>query len=185
MNETLNVIAGRYSCRAFKKEPIPEALLEQIALAGAQAPSSHNRQPWHIVVVTNPALLEDLEGEVLASLEAQPNQANYNFIMKMGGSVFYGAPCFIVIAMDTRQKSAALDCGIVGENIALAASSLGLGNVFCGFAYHAFHGSRGDEFRARLGFPEGYDFCCSVLVGYPDATKAPHEPDLAKITYLK
>ena len=185
MNETLNAIADRYSCRKFKAQPIADDLLKEIALAGVQAPSAHNWQPWQIIVVTNPELLGDLESEALAGLKRQANQGNYNYVMQLGGNVFYGAPCLMIVAMDTKYKSAALDCGIVGQNIVMAATSLGIDSVYCGFTYQAFNGPRAQEFKDRLGLPQGYDFACSILLGYGDKTKAPHTPNLNKITYLK
>lgn len=185
MNETLRAIAERYSCRYFKSEPIAEELLQAIAVAGVQAPSAHNWQPWQIIVVTNPELLSDMQSEALAGLERQANQGNYNYVMKLGGNVFYGAPCLMVVAMDTKNRGAALDCGIVGQNIVLAATSLGIDSVYCGFTYHAFNGPRGQEFKERLNLPPGYDFGCSILLGHAEATKAPHVPNLEKITYLK
>ena len=182
----MRTIRERFSCRYYKPEPIAPELLAEIALAGAAAPSAHNRQPWHIVVITNPELLKEMDEEALAGLARQEDQANYNYIQKRGGKVFYGAPCLIVVAIDPNYRSAAfLDCGIVGENMVLAAASLGINSVFCGFAYHAFKNGRGEEFSKRLGFPEGYVFGCSILLGYAEKTKAPHVPDPDKISYLK
>lgn len=186
MNETIKAIAQRYSCRNFKPDPVSNEVLKQIALAGVQAPSAHNRQPWRIMVVTDPKLLKDIEDEALAGLQRQEDQANYNYIMKRGGQVFYGAPAVIIVAIDAKWNSAAfLDCGIVGQNMVIAATSLGIDTVYCGFINHAFRGPCAEEFKTRLGFPEGYVLGCSVLLGYAEKTKAPHVPDLDKITFFK
>ena len=49
--KTLDAIAARRSIRRFKSESIPPDALESILLAGTQAPSAKNRQPWRFVVV--------------------------------------------------------------------------------------------------------------------------------------
>jgi hypothetical protein len=46
-------------------------------------------------------------------------------------------------------------------------------------------GKRAQEFSKRLGFPEGYKFGCSVLLGYAKTTKPPHEPDKDKIMFIE
>ena len=51
MNETLKTIANRYSCRSYTGEAIEREKVEAIALAGIQAPSAMNLQPWEIVVI--------------------------------------------------------------------------------------------------------------------------------------
>ena len=48
MNETLNVIAKRYSCRDFKNEMPSDEILQAIAEAAIQAPSGMNRQAWQL-----------------------------------------------------------------------------------------------------------------------------------------
>ena len=70
------------------------------------------------------------------------------------------------------------------ENIALAASSLGLGNVICGMAGMVFSTDNGEKFKTQI-IPAGYEFGVAVLVGEavnPEGT--PHVPDMDKIVYL-
>lgn len=185
MNETLKVIAERYSCRDYKSELPPDDLLYAVARAAVQAPSGMNRQAWRVIVVRDRALLNDMEAEGMARLAAMEDQGMYNRIMERGGRLFYGAPCMIVVPIDLAQKiPALLDCGILCQNIALAATSLGLANVMCGLAGLAFAGARAGEFARRLGFPEGYAFGCSVLLGYANTARPPHEPDEKKISFI-
>lgn len=51
----LDAIAARRSIRKFKNTPVPRHIIEEIIKAGALAPSSKNRQPWHFVVTTGKA----------------------------------------------------------------------------------------------------------------------------------
>ena len=77
-----------------------------------------------------------------------------------------------------------LDCGIVSQNIALAAQALGLGNVICGMANIPLSGEKGAGYKEKIGFPEGWEFGMAVLVGYAAAPGKPHEPDMGKIRYM-
>lgn len=184
MNETLNVIANRYSCRDYKDEMLSDDILQAIAEAAIQAPSGVNRQAWRVIVVKNKELIQDLESEGLSYLSSIEDKSTYQRIMERGGRLFYGAPCMIVVPIDDNEQSL-IDCGILCQNIALAATSLGIANVICGLTRTAFaSGLRAEEFSKRLGFPEGYVFGCSVLLGYAKTTKPPHDPDHNKITFI-
>ena len=46
------VIAQRKSIRAFKKDPLPRELIEEVFTQVIQAPSALNLQPWEFTVVT-------------------------------------------------------------------------------------------------------------------------------------
>lgn len=187
MNETLKVIASRYSCRDYKDEMPSDEIIQAIADAAIQAPSGMNRQPWQVIVVKNKELLQDMEKEGMSYLANMEDKSTYNRIMDRGGKLFYGAPCMIVVPIDqVGKESSLIDCGIVCQNIALAATSLGLANVICGLARLVLENSlRAEEFMKRLGFPEGYVFGCSVLLGYANTTKAPHTPDKEKIIIIE
>ena len=49
-------IAMRRSVRQFSDEPVPREVIEDCIRAAATAPSGANQQPWHFVVVSDPAL---------------------------------------------------------------------------------------------------------------------------------
>lgn len=181
MNETLKTIATRYSCRSYTGAPIENEKVEAIALAAVQSPSAMNQQPWQIIVVRDRELLEDMDITTMEMLFNQEDKSIYDRIMDRGGKLFYNAPCMFIIA---KKPDTDLDCGIVAENIALASSSLGLGNVICGLAKFVFLTDKCEEYMAKL-IPEGYEFGMAVLVGYPtNAEGTPHEVDMGKIRYI-
>jgi len=143
-----------------------------------------NRQPWHIIVVTDKALIDEMDAESMNILAAAEDKSGYERIMSRGGKVFYNAPCMIMIVSD-GSSYASMDCGILSQNITLAAHSLGLGSVICGMAGIPLGGLRGDEFRKRMQFPEGYGFGIAILVGTAKSAKVPHERNRNKVTYIK
>ena len=184
MNDSLKNIAERYSCRDFSDAPLSEEQLGAIVDAALAAPSAVNRQPWQVIVITDKALIDELDAEGMSILAAEEDQSGYERVMSRGGKIFYNAPCMFLIASD-GSKWGMLDCGILCENVALAAHSLGLGNVICGMAAIPLSGSRGDEFKKRLRFPEGFEFGIAVLIGTANSGKEPHEHDPSKVTYIK
>jgi len=181
MNNTLNVIETRYSCRSYTGTAIEAEKVEAIALAAVQSPSGMNQQPWEITVITDKALIDEMDAVTMDMLSKQEDKALYKRMALRGGKIFYNAPCMFVIA---KKPGTDLDCGIVSENIALAATSLNLGNVICGLARLIFDTEKGAEYAAQL-IPEGYEFGVAVLVGYATEQEGtPHEPNMKKIRYI-
>ena len=60
MNETLQTIAQRKSCRSYRSEMIKDEELQAILKAGIQAPSAMNRQLCEIYAITNPSYIDEL-----------------------------------------------------------------------------------------------------------------------------
>ena len=183
MNEVLKAIADRYSCRDFTGEPLTKAQIDALVKAALAAPSAVNRQPWHVIMCTDKTLIDEMDIVSMDILAAAEDKGGYNRIMERGGKVLYNAPCMMMVASDGSDW-AAMDAGILVENVALAAHALGLGNVICGMARIPLEGPKGKEYMAKLKFPEGYGFGIAILVGAAKSGKAPHELDMGKVTYV-
>ena len=184
MNDTLKAMQERFSCRNFNDEVPTNEELNLIAQAAIQSPSGMNRQGWQVIVVKDKNFIDEMDAEGMNVLANMPDATLYNRIVERGGSLFYNAPRMIVLALKEGDPkgSELLDCGIVAENIVIAAQSLGLANLHCGLARLAFESDKADEFRQRLQFPEGYEFGIAVLLGHTDDEGTPHAPDQTKIT---
>lgn len=182
MNETLLTIAQRYSCRAYEDRLPEREKLDAIALAAVQSPSGMNRQPWQLIVITQKALIEEMDAAGMGMLAAAEDQSAYNRFLGRGGKLFYNAPAMFLIA---KQPGTDMDCGIMSENIALAAASLGLGSVICGMAGIPFAGPKGASFRQSIGFPDGWEYGIAVLVGYAKEPGTPHITDMSKIRFVE
>jgi nitroreductase len=46
------LLAERYSCRAFKPDPVPRVVLERIVRAAQRTASWCNSQPWHATIIS-------------------------------------------------------------------------------------------------------------------------------------
>ena len=183
MNEILKTIAERNSCRDFKDTPLTDEQVDAIVNAALAAPSGMNRQPWHLVVVRDKAIIDELDSVGMGMLAAAEDKSGYQRFMDRGGKLLYNAPCLVYVLSDGSMW-APMDCGILVENIALAAQSLGLSSCIVGMAGLPLTGERGGEFTKRMNFPDGYVFGIGILVGVPNAGKEPHELDPGKVTYV-
>lgn len=176
-NEVLKVIASRAACRDYKDQPVEREKIEAIVKAGLHSPSALNRQPWKILAITDKALIDEINDDVLEFLKAMDDPTVYQRTMDRGGKPYYNAPVMILVL---KSKEAgewdSIDCGIVVQTMALAAQSLGLGNVIAAMTATSFvKGARQAEFRAKVNWPDEYEFGMGILVGYSNFTKEPHE----------
>jgi nitroreductase len=79
--------------------------------------------------------------------------------------LFHGAPTVILIFKDKRGAAKPeLDCGICGQNMVLAAHSLGLGTCWVGFVELLKYGTK---WKKKLGISFPYDLVEGIALGYP------------------
>ena len=96
----MDVIRGRMTNRAFALAEIPRAHVEMILEAARHAPSGANAQPWHYVVVTDPAMKRAIgqcfvdEQQRRARLRMGFPTPNYNGVKT--------APGLVVVVADFR-----------------------------------------------------------------------------------
>ena len=60
-NEIEKIVINRRSVRNFKDKPVPEPLIQRVLEAGRFAPSAGNCQPWKFIVITDKALIEEID----------------------------------------------------------------------------------------------------------------------------
>ena len=51
LDQFVQTLRGRRSCRKFSDKPVPREVIEQIVTAATTAPSGANKQPWRFVCV--------------------------------------------------------------------------------------------------------------------------------------
>lgn len=186
-NPVLQAIKDRRSIRAYTDEQIPDDALQTILDAGLAAPSASNQQPWHFTAVKDKALIQRVEEAFLEEAVKSCPPATRERITAPGYSVFFHAPTVIFLSCPPLEnmRYAQTDTGMAVQNMTLAAHALGLGSVILGMPRYAFMGDRAEELRRALCFPEGYDHCLSLAVGYPAMTKEAHPIGENKITILR
>src|SRR4030066_1436286 len=64
-NPVEKIIMERRSIRSFKKEPLPDSMIQRILEAGRFAPSAGNMQPWRFIVIKSPEIIAELEKDAV------------------------------------------------------------------------------------------------------------------------
>ena len=77
-NDFWSVLFQRRSVRRYEDRPVPGDLLEKILQAAAVAPSAHNAQPWHFVVVSSKDLLGKLARAMARSYVQDMRKQNFS-----------------------------------------------------------------------------------------------------------
>ena len=184
MNETLKHINERYTCRDFKETQLMPQQIDELVKAALSAPSAMNLQPWHIIMVTDKKLIDELDEEGMRIIGEWEDKSTFERFKERGGKLFYNAPCLVIILSDGSTWGT-LDCGILCENMVIAAESMGLGSCIVGMAGVPLSGPKAEEYKKIFRFPEGYTFAIAVLAGEINSGKEPHGHDLCKVSYIR
>ncbi len=131
----------RIEVRAFRPDPVPEDVVRRILEAGRLAPSQRNRQPWHFIVIRDPAVLQKI-GALAPS-----------------GPYIAAAPLAIAVVMD-QAKMPQIDAARAVQQMALAAWADGVGTCWVA-------GLDRERIKTLLGVPPGMDLISLLPFGYP------------------
>ena len=178
-NEVINNIMARRSVRQYLDKPVEHELLEVVVRAGINAPSGMNRQPWIVRVVEDQQLIADVN-EVF--MQENPDQVARDPNFK---NMFRNAPNLICVCTPAKGGGE-LDAGLLGENMMLAAQSLGLGTCCLGGPVRFLLANEKCKFfLERLDIPEDYKLNYIIAIGYPDEQPEPKPRDASKVEYIK
>lgn len=176
-NAVIETIMARRSIRQYKDQPVEREKLEKIVECGINAPSGMNKQPWQVRVVDDP---EYINGITKVFVEADSTRKDDPGFKNM----FRNAPAVIFIA-SPRDGSGQLDCGLLGENMLLAAQSLGLGTCCLGGPVRFMVADeKAKPYVDRLELPEDYQLLYAIAVGYPDEEPEAKPRDASKVKFI-
>ena len=184
--------------RAFRPDPVDDAVVAQVLDDARFAPSGGNQQPWRVVLVKDRAIKQQL-GDLIRPVwvEYSSTQAAGQRAFVLGQSVDFtpveiphrivddmaDAPVVLVVAVDLTRVAmmdgnATHRPAIVGGasiypfcwNVLLAARTYGLAGVLTTFL------SRVEQQAAPvLGLPDGYAIAATIVLGVPE-----HQPTRLK-----
>lgn len=168
MNEALNNLLTRRSCRAYTDRPVDSEALAEILKAGTYAPTGMGKQSPLMVVIENP--------ETLAKVE----KLNATVIGNPDAHTFYGAPMVIVVFGDPTLPFGIADGNLVIGNLLNAANAVGVDSCYIWRAKESFESEEGKALKEAWGIPEQYQGIGNVILGYgtPEGKKdAPARKD--------
>ncbi|MHC4601198.1 MAG: nitroreductase family protein [Planctomycetota bacterium] len=140
-----SLLTTRRSVRAFRDDPVPDAVLACLFEACRYAPTSMNSQSYDYVLVRNPDTLK-----ALAALRGNSS------------APLARAPLGVAVCGDPARSGAhRQDAVIAAYHLLLAAWNLGLGTCWIGAM------DRG-EVKEALGIPSEHTIATVTPLGYPD-----------------
>ena len=155
--KAIEAIMSRRSIRKYIDKKIPEETITKLLKAAMNAPSAHNRQPWHFIAV------DDRE-----TLNKVPEYHQYSKMLE-------NASHAIVVLGDNEVQTSDFwihDCSAATENILIAANALGLGAVWLGVHPHE---TLIEGTKKLFNIPAHVTPLGIISLGYPEETKPPRE----------
>ena len=179
VNPVLSSIMARRSIRKYLDKPVEHEKLGVIVKCGINAPSGMNRQPWIVRVVEDQKLIADVT-EVYKQANAEQVKRDKDF-----KNMFRNAPNLICVCTPANGGGK-LDAGLLGENIMLAAQSIGLGTCCLGGPVRfLLSNEKCKFFLDRLDIPADYKLNYIIAIGYPDEQPDAKPRDVSKVKYIK
>ena len=181
-NPVIENIMARRSVRAYKDQAVPRELLEQVVECGINAPNAMNAQQWEVRVVESKAWIDKATEAYKQSVKGTP--AEKMVTEPSFKNMFRNAPAVIFIG-HKPSKYTPVDCGLMAENMMLAAQSLGLGTVCMASPVMFLTQPAGAEFLSSLSFSEGYEPLICIGIGYADEAPAAKPRNKEVIKYIE
>ena len=171
----LQTIRDRRAVRDFTGETVSPGVVYQLISAASWAPSAMNGQNCHFTVITDKALLDEISTKAKEwLLKNGPNtlqsQHFRDLLSDENFHLLYNAPVLIVISAPSQNQWATEDCAVAAQNMMLAATGLGLGSCWIGFAQGWLNTPEGQDL---LNISRHYRCVAPVIVGHPKAVLPP------------
>lgn len=164
MNEVLNALKQRRSCRKYLPKQVDAAQLDAILEAGTYAPTGMNRQAPVIVAIQDPDTVK---------LVSKLNAA----VMGADTDPFYGAPTVVVVLADPAVRTYLHDGALVMGNLMNAAHAVGVDSCYIFRAKEVFETEEGKALLRQWGVPEHFVGIGNCILGYGDeGGKRPASP---------
>lgn len=173
MNETMNCILERRSTRHYTTEPVSDEDLSRILEAGLWAPTARNRQEVKITAAKD----AQWRAGFRAAFERWDGRANFK-------NFDFGCPVFLFLYGEKDFPYIEMDSGIVVENMAIAAESLGLGTVIIGCIRDFLRSEAGAPWRADLGMTEEDLFTVGLCIGHIERPTKKQDRKEGRVRYL-
>jgi nitroreductase len=171
MNDILECIKSRRSCKSFLSAMPSEEEIDTVIDAGLRAASGRNMQAPIIVCIKNKEIRDRL------------SKTNGD-IFGAKNDPFYGAPVILVVLARKRAHTYVYDGSLTMGNMMLAASSLGLGSCWIHRARETFEMPEWRDWLTSIGIEEEVEGIGNLALGFPDAVPTPREVSNGRVFYV-
>jgi nitroreductase len=170
--QTLELMRSRRTARTHAGGAVPAAALAAMLEALRWAPSAANRQPWEVIVLSDPALQRELRAAFVE--EAADHDPRYRVVTERQADLLL-APLVLAVCGDERTKGSYINADGIGpevqeelflltmgaaiENLLLMATACGLTSTWIARA------ARVPRVRELLGAPRWLRVVALVALG--------------------
>jgi nitroreductase len=158
--DAIEVLKTRRSVRAYRGEPLPRKVIEDVIDCGRLAATAVNIQPWEFVVVTEPEMLRRIAETT-----------------DHGRFIAQAPACVLVLCADTKYYLE--DGSAATENILLAARAHGLGSCWVAGDKKPY----APQICRLVGAPRGYKLVSLIPIGYPAETREQTKRPLSDVLH--
>ena len=189
----MDVFEAMETCRAmryFKPDPVPAEMIDKLIYAATRAPSPGNSQGWDFVVITDPAIKQQLQQAIHTMLTTAMGPADALETATAGmdpvqsrmlkgaynlASQLHEVPAIILVCgrlvyppHDPQEMFVWSGLYPAAQNILLAARALGLGSCFTTFQMFCEA-----DIRRIVGIPEDVRMAAFIPIGWPGKNFGP------------
>ena len=179
MNETLNTIMTRRSCRQYQDMSIKEDELMTILEAGIQAPSAMNQQLCEAFAITNKDIIDEIANAIKVIFDERGDKKPENY------HCAYHAPILVIVSGPEYDSRRVEDGSCMLENMFLAATSLNIGSCWINQLRDTQNVDEVRNILTRIGIPANHQVVGCVALGYPAAQSAIKEKKKERIHLVK
>jgi nitroreductase len=175
-NAVIETIMSRRSIRKYKPQKVGRDTVETIVRCGIYAPNAMNKQEWEIRVVDNKADISRLTEIYKRYNEKAAKDPSMVTMFRNAWTVVFVA----------KTGGSDINVGLLGENMALAAWSMGVGSCFLGGPIGFL--TKTEEVRPfidKLELPEDAELVYCLALGYPDESPEAKPRDADKIRFIE
>jgi len=180
--DTQKAVAARRSIRAYQDKALDAAQLEALVEAANSAPYAG---PFHITVVLNKELLDQIDRATLVAMQNSGIGFLQEIAAKPGYCPLFKAPAMLVFSTPDANPYGGANCANACTTAAIVATDMGLGS--CYVVTPAMGLGSAPELCQKLDLPEGFKPSCCLMVGYADEAGKPTEPHKkgAEVNYVR
>ncbi|MBT7697135.1 MAG: nitroreductase family protein [Desulfobacterales bacterium] len=181
------LLKNRRSIRDYEEKDISTDTVKEIIKESCLAPSSGNRQEWRFIIINNRDMLRQISDECKKNIlrEIEDDSGTYmsrykNMMQNEGFSIFYNAPCLVLILGPKDNHTLEIDCSLIASYIMFSAVERGLGTCWIGMGNYIRDPIMLDE----IGISDEYKVVAPIILGYPKQILDPaprKDPQILKI----
>jgi len=196
-SEFLNTLRSRRSIRKYKKDSLPEEVIEDLIQCAVTAPSGSNCQDWEFTVMNDHEKVWNLALKIKDSVKkfnafVKNPFFRYASTLFLGNTLlkyhehlesiewaieeaekgndllFHSAPTLIIFHSHMEGSTPLEDAQYASYNCALMAHALGLGTCYIGYAVEILN--RMKDIKKFCQIPQNHRVHSVLIAGYPDVT---------------